>query len=103
MIVRAWRGRSRSESADAYQTHLTSSVFPKLRQIDGFIGARVLRRAAGDGIEFFVMTEWSSWEAIRAFAGDNPALAVVEPEAQAVLTDFDRRVEHFEVTFDAKP
>lgn len=42
------------------------------------------------------MTEWASWEAIRAFAGDDPGHAVVEPDAQEMLLDYDRTVEHFE-------
>jgi heme-degrading monooxygenase HmoA len=103
MIVRAWRGRARAESAEVYQTHVTTSVFPRLRQIDGFIGGRVLRRTVDAQVEFLVETEWASLDAIRAFAGDSPDLAVVEPEARAVLAEFDRRVEHFEVAFEAKP
>jgi hypothetical protein len=36
-------------------------------------------------------------EAVRRFAGAQPEKAVVEPEARAVLTDFDDSVTHFEV------
>jgi heme-degrading monooxygenase HmoA len=102
MIVRAWKGRTLPESAGAYQAHVTESVFPQLRNIDGYIGGRVLRRRVNAHIEFLVMTEWASWEAIRAFAGDDPNRAVVEPAAREALSDFDRHVEHFEVAFDAK-
>jgi heme-degrading monooxygenase HmoA len=102
MIVRTWRGRARAESAEAYQTHVTASVFPKLRNIDGFIRGRVLRRTVDAKVEFLVETEWTSLDAIRAFAGEISHLAVVEPQARAILADFDRHVEHFEVTFEAK-
>jgi hypothetical protein len=34
---------------------------------------------------------------VRKFAGVKPEKAVVEQEAQAVLTDFDKTVTHFEV------
>ncbi len=98
MIVRLWRGRARRETADAYQHHVTTAVFPKLDAIDGFRGARVLRREVGGRVEFLVMTEWASWDAIRAFAGTTPDVAVVEPDARAVLDDFDTHVEHFEVS-----
>jgi hypothetical protein len=36
-------------------------------------------------------------QAIRAFAGDQPSQAVVEPEAQAALVRFDSQVSHFDV------
>jgi heme-degrading monooxygenase HmoA len=48
-------------------------------------------------IEFLVLTLWESMEAIRAFAGDQPELAVVEPEARAALVRFDSTVVHYEV------
>jgi hypothetical protein len=33
-------------------------------------------------------TFWESTEAIRAFAGDDITLSIVEPEAQAMLLDY---------------
>jgi heme-degrading monooxygenase HmoA len=100
MIVRLWKGRARAESADAYEKHVATNVFPKLEALEGYIRGRVLRREIDRRVEFLVMTEWASWTAIRAFAGDTPDLAVVEPAARAVLSDFDRHVEHFEVVLD---
>jgi heme-degrading monooxygenase HmoA len=97
MVMRLWKGRARPESADAYQQHVVTRVFPALKKLPGFLGARVLRRPSGDRVEFLVMTEWESLDAIRAFAGDPIDRAVVEPAAQAVLSDFDDRVDHFEV------
>ncbi|MFL5975429.1 MAG: hypothetical protein ACJ76G_09860 [Solirubrobacterales bacterium] len=43
------------------------------------------------------MTRWASLHAIRTFAGDELETAVVEPEAQSVLADYDRRVHHIEL------
>jgi hypothetical protein len=40
---------------------------------------------------------WESMDAIRAFAGPRPDVAVVEPEARAVLSRYDREVRHYEV------
>ena len=34
---------------------------------------------------------------IRIFAGSSPDEAVVEPAARALLADYDKHVEHFEV------
>jgi heme-degrading monooxygenase HmoA len=96
VIARLWRGRALPESADRYEHHVTTAVFPRLRELPGFIRGRVLRRTIDHRVEFLVMTEWASWDAIRSFAGDTPHLAVVEPDARAALSDFDAHVEHFE-------
>jgi heme-degrading monooxygenase HmoA len=98
MIARLWRGvASSSVNAEAYQRHVTMKVFPSLAAIQGHRGARVLRRADGGRVEFLVMTLWDSMDAVRRFAGDNPEAAVVEPEARAVLSEYDNFVRHYEV------
>ena len=70
----------------------------------GFAGAYLLRRdLGGDGTaELTAHTFWESPEAIRAFAGDDITLAIVEPEAQAMLLDFDRTAAHRSVVADAR-
>jgi heme-degrading monooxygenase HmoA len=98
MILRLWRGRAAPEMAAAYRTHLTQVVWPKLREIDGFVAAQLAERERAGRVEFLVMTHWSSWDAIRAFAGDEPERAVVEPDARRVLADCDEHVDHFELS-----
>jgi heme-degrading monooxygenase HmoA len=101
MIVRAWRGRAAASNADAYPRHLRRNVLPELRGIAGFLGASLLRRDRDDGIEFLVLTRWTSTDAIRAFAGSDPTRAVVEPEAVAALIGYERTVTHYEVVEEA--
>ena len=103
MVVRIWRGRAQGQGAEAYLAHVSTAVFPRLATIDGFVGGRVLRRSLAGSVEFLVITEWASWDAIRAFAGERLDEAVVEREARAVLTAFDQHVEHFEVALVANP
>ena len=94
MIARLWRGKAKDvASGDAYQRHVTRSVIPVLKRIAGHKGAQVLRRDE----EFLVITFWESMDAIRRFAGDDPQRAVVEPEARAVLREYDELVSHYEV------
>ena len=66
-------------------------------------GAYLLRRdLVEDGtVELTAHTFWESPEAIRAFAGDDITVAVVEPEAQAMLLDFDRTAADRSVVVDA--
>jgi hypothetical protein len=44
-----------------------------------------------------VITIWDSIDAVRGFAGDDLMRAVVEPEAQRMLANFDERVRLHEV------
>jgi heme-degrading monooxygenase HmoA len=96
MIVRSWRGRAAKGNL-AYIEHFRRNVMPELREIEGFLGASLLREDRADEIEFLVLSRWASMEALRAFAGADVTRAVVEPEAIAALKDYDRTVHHYEV------
>jgi heme-degrading monooxygenase HmoA len=97
MVVRAWRGYAAVSEGQAYPRHLLHSVRPKLESLAGFRGLYLLRRRDADEIQFLVLTLWDSMDAIRGFAGEQPEVAVVEPEARAVLVRFDETVSHYEV------
>jgi uncharacterized protein len=97
IIMRMWRARSTVEKAGEYVQHATTKVFPALRTIEGHRGAYLLRRSVDNAVELVVLTLWKSMAAVRKFAGVNAEKAVIEPEAQAMLTSFDESVAHFEV------
>jgi heme-degrading monooxygenase HmoA len=97
MIVRIWHGKAVGEQAHAYERHVSARVFPALGAIGGNKGAFLLRRDTDDGAEFVVLTIWDSMEAVREFAGDDPEVAVVEPNARAVLSSFDEFVRHYQL------
>jgi uncharacterized protein YciI/heme-degrading monooxygenase HmoA len=97
MILRMWRAKSDPVRADAYIEHAKQRVFPLLHKSGGYRGAYILRRILDATAEVVVVTFWESMAAVRQFAGAHPEKAVVEPEAKAVLLDFDRVVSHFEI------
>ena len=99
MITRLWRGWTTTANADAYERFLLSELFPAMRDIDGFQGADVLRRRVGDGeVAFVTLTRFASLDAIRAFAGDDPEVPVLEPQALVLLSRYDERAQHFDTT-----
>ncbi len=100
MIARLWSARATPTQAPAYVEHLRMGVLPALRNVDGYAGAQLLQRAGTDEVEILVITWWRSLEAIRGFAGDDLEGAVVADEAAALLTDFERRVRHYELVVD---
>ena len=99
MIARLWRGRAKGANAAAYLRHFTETVTPELKTLSGHRGAWLLRREVEGETEFLALTLWESLDAIKAFAGDAVETAIVEPEARAVLSDFDAAARHYEVAF----
>lgn len=97
MISRHWRGLAKRERAGEYVEHLRSKTLPLLTGIAGFIDLSILRRDVPAGVEFVVVTRWSSMDAIRLFAGANASAAVVPAEVRDVMLEYDREVRHYEV------
>jgi uncharacterized protein len=97
-ILRHWSARTTDAQLPKYLEHFSKRVFPELRRVAGFLGATVSTRQTSNEVEIFIETTWRSLDAIRAFAGPDLEAAVVAPEAAALLTDFDRRVRHSQIT-----
>ena len=97
MIARFWRGWATPQHAQAYEELFRTSILPGMQRIDGFAGAYVLRKDAGEEVELMTITLFESLEAIRVFAGNEPTLAHVTPEARRLLTHFEHTVTHYEV------
>jgi len=99
MIMRTWRGQAVGTNADAYARHFSHTVSVSLKTMSGHRGAWLLRREVDGRTEFLALTLWESRQAIEAFAGHDIGKAVVEPEARAVLAEFDHFASHYEVAF----
>jgi len=99
MICRIWHGWTTPENADAYERLLRSEIFRGIagRGIHGYRGIELLRAVTGDAVEFVTLMWFDSVEAVRAFAGADYEVAVVPPEARALLMRFDARAAHYEV------
>ena len=104
LTVRTWSATASNAGAWDYERYFASTLLPQLRELPGFAGAYLLRRDLGQSgtVELTAQTFWESHEAIRAFAGDDITVAIVEPEAQAMLLDFDRAADHRSVVVDAR-
>jgi heme-degrading monooxygenase HmoA len=97
MIARHWRALAKREHAAGYIHHLQAETFPAIRAIDGFVDASIHHRDVARGVEFLVITYWSSMDAIRKFAGTDPEVAVVPDKVSAMMIELDARVRHYEV------
>jgi heme-degrading monooxygenase HmoA len=103
VIARVWRGWTKRDAGDAYEAFLRT-LFPALAdRVPGFHGGYVLRREDGGEDEFVVLTLFESLAAVRAFAGDEYEVPVIEPEAARLLSRGDELAAHYEVVSHATP
>ena len=104
MITRVWHGWTKPENADAYESLLKSEIFLGIqnRQIAGYRGIHLFRRNLDDEVEFITIMWFESIEAIRTFAGEDYEVAVVPPNARALLSRFDTRSQRYEVKAEMK-
>jgi len=100
MIARHWRGWTRLQDADIYETLIKTKVLPELKKIEGYCGGYVLRSDAAEESEFVVVNLFHSLDSVRQFAGENYAVPVFEPEARRLLTRFDTVASHYQVRVD---
>jgi heme-degrading monooxygenase HmoA len=98
MIARLWHGRTRARDYDAYWAFLRDRAIPDYRRTPGNQGVRLFRRLEGDQAYFLTLSYWVSLEAIRAFAGADIELAKYYSEDRHYLLEFERTVQHYEVT-----
>jgi antibiotic biosynthesis monooxygenase (ABM) superfamily enzyme len=99
VIARVWHGWTTPENADAYEALLKTEIFPGIssKGVSGYRGIRLLRRALGQEVEFVTIMWFDSWQAVKAFAGDDHETAYVPAKARQVLKRFDERSQHYEV------
>ncbi|MHB1133123.1 MAG: antibiotic biosynthesis monooxygenase [Chloroflexota bacterium] len=97
MIARAWHGITPATRAEEYLAYLNETGLPDYRRTEGNRGVYVLRSIQGEHAHFLLISLWDSYDAIRAFAGDNIDKAHYYPEDPAFLLELEPTVTHYEV------
>jgi hypothetical protein len=99
MICRVWHGWTTLQNAGAYEGIVRGEVIPGIeaRRIPGFRHIDLLRRDAGDEIEFTTMMWFDRLDSVRAFMGEDYSVSHVPSAARAVLSRFDERAAHYDV------
>ena len=103
MICRIWRGWTTPQNAAVYQDLLVSTIIPGIeaRGIAGFRHIDLMRREAGEEVEFATIMWFDDLPSVKAFVGDDHEAAHVPAAARAVLSRFDERALHYDV-FDRR-
>lgn len=97
MIAGIWRGFAKPGHADAYEAMLQPELLPGVSKLPGYRGSYLLRRPAGDEVEFVTIMFWDSLDAIRAVAGADYETAVVPEARRQHLSHYDAKAAHYEV------
>ena len=97
MIARVWHGHTRSEHANAYESHLKPELLPDISKAKGYRGSYLLRRNAGAEVEFITILLFDSLDDIRAVAGADYETAVIPEERRKYLSRYDEKSQHYEV------
>jgi heme-degrading monooxygenase HmoA len=97
MIARIWKGAVARSDGDAYAAYMDETGIAGYTATPGNQGAWMLRRDRGELTEFVMFTLWESYDAIRAFAGEDYETAVFYPEDDRYLVERDLQSEHYEV------
>lgn len=98
MIARIWRGVTSAKKTEEYLTYLMETGVKDYRAVPGNRGVQVLHRTYDGKTEFLILSLWESYEAIRAFTGDDPERAVYYAKDREYLLELEPKVIHYEVT-----
>jgi heme-degrading monooxygenase HmoA len=98
VIARLWHGAVEADKGDAYMRYLEKTGLPDYRATPGNRGVYVLRRAEAQAAHFLLVSLWESWDAIRAFAGEDLDRARYYPEDADFLLELEPTVIHYEVS-----
>jgi len=98
MIARVWRGYTKPEHADAYESMLKPELLPGISKAKGYKGSYLLRRNLGAEVEFITILLWNSIEELRLAAGhDDYEAAIIPEERRKYLARFDTKAAHYEM------
>ncbi len=100
MILRTWHGRTKLSDADAYEAFMKERAAPDYGSVDGLVKLYFTRRDDGDVAHFLLVTVWSSMEAVKAFAGDDPGRAKYYPEDDKYLLEKEDHSLNHDVFFE---
>jgi heme-degrading monooxygenase HmoA len=97
VIARVWRGYTKPEHADAYESMLKPELLPGLSKVAGFRGSYLLRRVVGEEVEFVTIILWESLDAVRILAGPDFERAVIPDERRRYLSRYEEAATHYEI------
>jgi len=98
LILRRWAALIRTVDREAYTAYIAGTGGSDYTSTPGNRGYQMTMRDLGDGTtEVATLSWWTSFEAIRAFAGEDIAIARYYPEDDRYLLTRPEHVEHHRI------
>ena len=101
-VVRRWEARVARANLDGWVATYRDRVLDKVKEVDGFQSVAFHADREGDPCKVTVLMKWDDMDAVKRFAGDDPATAVIPDFMQPFLIDADARATfHDEILLEA--
>jgi len=104
MIARIWHGHTTKENADAYENLLKQEIFEGIasKKIAGYKGIQLLKREVENEFEFTTIMWFETIASVKQFMGEDYETAYVLPQAQKLLSRYDKKSIHCELRHELK-
>jgi heme-degrading monooxygenase HmoA len=96
MITRFWHGRTKTKDAAEYRKYVIETGIRELTTTKGNLGAQIWQQEEGDITHIIVLSWWDGYESIKAFAGEDIAIARYYEEDKKYLLEMEPHVQHYE-------
>jgi hypothetical protein len=100
-IARIWRGRTRRDIADKYETYLRAEGIPPLRSTA--LGVQLFREDRDSESWFTVISYWPDLESMTAFTKGSPTRVHHLQRDPELLIELPDRVEIHRILLDERP
>jgi heme-degrading monooxygenase HmoA len=102
MIARFWHGRTKSSDAEQYRQYVKETGIRELVSTPGNLGAQIWQKKEDNITHIWVVSWWQDYESIKAFAGNDIAVARYYQDDKNYLLELEPHVLNCEA-FDFKP
>ncbi len=99
-IMRLWHGEVSLEKADAYEKFMIERAAPDYGSVEGLEKLYFQRRDEDSKAHFLLVTIWTSMDAIKKFAGENPELAKYYPEDDDFLLSKEKHSTMYDIFYE---
>ena len=96
MITRIWHGKTSLENAERYLQFLLQDGTKEYWQTEGIQSVKIWRQKDDNCCHFWTVTEWTTIDAIKRFAGEDYEKAKYYPQDTGILLEFEEKVNHYE-------
>ena len=102
-VVRKWEARVARADLEGWVATYRERVLDNVKQVDGFQSVAFHANRDGDPCDVTVLMKWDDMDAIKRFAVEDPAKAVIPDFMQPFLVDADARATfHDEILLEAR-